>query len=224
LLSDAKQTQAIPSPKTRTGWLYPDSTKTDALKLWLVTGNLKQVAASMNIPYDTLKVWRGSKWWNELSQEIRTEGHLALSAKMQKIADKAMEVTLDRLENGEQVFDQKSGQTITKPVNMRDAHQVAVSFQDRALKLQNSPQDEAHQLAVHDRLAQLADAFSKMAGKTKRLEVIEATYTELPDAIHDQREAGLQEGGELGEDQETLQIGGSSPTNSSSETGGEDHR
>ena len=161
--------------------MYPDSTKTDALKLWMLTGNLKQTAASMNIPYDTLKVWKSSKWWAELAQDIRTEGHLALSAKMQKIADKAMEVTLDRLENGEQVLDQKSGEILTKPVNMRDAHQVAVSFQDRALKLQSSPQEEATQLAVHDRLAQLADAFTRMAGKTKKLEVIEATYKELPD-------------------------------------------
>jgi len=207
--------------------MYPDSTKTDALKLWLVTGNLKQVAASMNIPYDTLKVWRGSKWWNELSSEIRTEGHLQLSAKMQTIANKAMEVTLDRLENGEQVLDQKSGQILTKPVNMRDAHQVAVSFQDRALKLQSSPQEEAHQLAVHDRLAQLADAFSKMAGTKPRPEVIDGTFKDITpanpseagdqsqeedtspedevlDALHDEREEGLQEGGELGEDQETL--------------------
>jgi hypothetical protein len=132
----------------------------------------------MNIPYDTLSVWKGSKWWSELSQDIRTEGHLALSHKMQKIADKAMDVTLDRLENGDAVLDQKTGEIKHKPVSMRDAHQVAVSFQDRALKLQHNPQDEAHQATVSDRLAQLADAFSKMAGKTKKIEVLDVSFTE----------------------------------------------
>jgi hypothetical protein len=177
------------SPKERgDGWLYPDSTKTDALKLWMMTGSLPQVSASMNIPLGTLKGWRLSKWWNELASEIRTEGHLALSHKMQRIADKAMEATLDRLENGEPVVIQKTGEIINKPVSMRDAHQVAVSFQDRALRLANSPQDEAHQLAVHDRLVQLAEAFSKMAGKAKPVEVVDVEYQdvtppEAPDAI-----------------------------------------
>jgi hypothetical protein len=214
----------MPSPKVRDGWHYPDSTKTDALKLWLITGNLRQVSASMNIPFDTLKTWRYSKWWAELSSEIRTEGHLALSAKMQKLADKAMELTLDRLENGEEVVVQKTGEVIRKGVSMRDAHQVAVSFQDRALKLQNSPQEEAAQLAVHDRLAQLADAFSKMAGKTRKVEVLDVTYKDVTDAVHDQREEGLQEGGELGEDQEAIPVEGSNPEDSSPEAGGEGDR
>jgi hypothetical protein len=180
MLSDDPKTSKLPSPSSRgvrSGW-YPDSVKQDALKLWLVTGNLSQVSTSMNIPYDTLKVWRHSKWWAELSQEIRTEGHLALSAKMQKIADKAMTETLDRLENGEPVVIQKTGEIVNKPVSMRDAHQVAVSFQDRALKLQNSPSDEAAQLAVHDRLTQLAEAFAKMAGTQKKKEVIDVAFTE----------------------------------------------
>jgi hypothetical protein len=180
LLSDSSRTRQISSPKKRNtgaGW-YPDSVKTDALKLWLICGNMRQVSASMNIPYDTLSVWKGSKWWSELSQDIRTEGHLALSHKMQKIADKAMDVTLDRLENGDAVLDQKTGEIKHKPVSMRDAHQVAVSFQDRALKLQHNPQDEAHQATVSDRLAQLADAFSKMAGKTKKIEVLDVSFTE----------------------------------------------
>jgi hypothetical protein len=194
----------MPSPKTREGWHYPDSTKQDALKLWLVTGNLRQVSNSMNIPFETLRTWRYSKWWAELASEIKTEGHLALSAKMMKIADKALEETMDRLENGDPVVIQKTGEMVQKPIAARDALLIATSLQDRALKLQNSPQEEAAQLAVHDRLAQLADAFSKMAGKTKRVEVLDVTYKEVPDAIHDQREAGLQEGGELGEDQEAL--------------------
>ncbi len=239
MLSDSRQHQKMPSPATRgDGWHYPDSTKLDALKLWLVTGNLRQVSSSMNIPYETLKTWRYSKWWKEMSLEIRTEGHLQLSAKMQKIADKAMEVTLDRLENGDTHRDPRTGEMYQKPVNMRDAHQAAVSFQDRALKLQNSPAEEANQLAVHDRLAQLADAFAKMAGKTKRLEVLDVSFTEheevqpqeagdqsqeadaqaraeVLDAIHDEGQEGLQEGGELGEDQGQTSLEGPGSANSS---------
>jgi hypothetical protein len=209
----------MPSPKVREGWHYPDTTKQDALKLWLVTGNLRQVAVSMHIPYDTLKTWRHSKWWSELASEIRTEGHLALSAKMLKIADKALQETMDRLENGDPVVVQKTGEIVNKPVAMRDALLVATSLQDRALKLQNSPQEEAAQMAVHDRLAQLADAFSKMAGKTKRVEVLDV---EFKDAIPEEREEGLQAGSSVGEDQEAFEAEGSDSADSGPETGGED--
>jgi hypothetical protein len=167
----------------------------------MVTGNLKQVAASMNIPYDTLKVWKASKWWREMALDIKTEGHLALSHRMQKIADKAMEATLDRLENGDYVHDQRTGEIVRKPVSMRDAHQAAVSFQDRALKLQDSPDQEASQLAVHDRLAQLADAFSKMAGKTRKLDVIDVEPKEICYAEEDgtgAEETGSEEGSDRG--------------------------
>lgn len=243
MLSDSSRTRQISSPKQRNtgaGW-YPDSVKTDALKLYLICGNMRQVSASMNIPYDTLSVWKASKWWQDLSQDIRTEGHLALSHKMQKIADKAMDVTMDRLQNGDAVLDQKTGEMKLKPVSMRDAHQVAVSFQDRALKLQHNPQDEAHQATVQDRLAQLADAFSKMAGKTKKIEVIDVSFQEhapvqpeevgyqpeeadaYPEevtgveyALSDQREEGLQEGGRLGEDSQ----GGPTPEGQGNEDSG----
>ena len=248
MLSDSSRTRQISSPKKRNtgaGW-YPDSVKTDALKLWLICGNMRQVSASMNIPYDTLSVWKGSKWWSELSQDIRTEGHLALSHKMQKIADKAMDVTLDRLEHGDAVLDQKTGEIKHKPVSMRDAHQVAVSFQDRALKLQHNPQDEAHQATVSDRLAQLADAFSKMAGKTKKIEVLDVSFTEheesqpaqigdfsqeadaqtgpeIVDALPDQREEGLQAGGPVGEGEEASTPEGQGDEDSGTPDSGEDN-
>ncbi len=142
---------------------YTDQQKANALKLWLINGNLREVSLSMSIPYDTLKGWKASKWWHEMSEDIRTEGHIALSHKMQQVANKAIEVTMDRLEGGDVVLS-PTGELLRKPVNMRDAHQVAVSFQDRALKLQSGSQTDANP-AVVDRLAQLADAFSKMITK-----------------------------------------------------------
>lgn len=182
MLSDSPIQQKLPSPLGRTGTWYPDSTKSDALKLWLVCGNLKQVSASMNIPYDTLRTWRASKWWNEMAMEVRTEGHLALSHKMQKLADKAMEVTLDRLENGDSVIDNRTGELRLKPVSMRDAHQVAVSFQDRAIKLTAGPGDQAAQVQIGDRLAAIAEAFAKMVKLPKQHEVIDVPFKDVTEA------------------------------------------
>ena len=162
---------------------YPESVKLNALKLWLITGNLREVAASMNIKYDTLKTWKSSKWWVEMSEDIRTEGHIALSHKMQQVATKAIEVTMDRLENGDHVLSPTGG-ILRKPVAMRDAHQVAISFQDRALKLETGNQTE-HNPAVVDRLQSIADAFAKMIKPPKQLDVIDVEYKESEEGSTD---------------------------------------
>lgn len=195
---------------------YPEETKHNAVKLWLVTGNLSQVASSMNIPYYTVKEWKGTKWWNDLAEDIRTEGHLALSLKMRKVADKAIEATLDRLENGDHVVSPTGG-LIRKPVAMRDAHQVAISFQDRALKLE-SGQNEIAAVAVVDRLQAIADAFSKMA-KPKKLDVVDVEYTEH--AVPEEWEEGLQEGAGVGTQGASPEAEGSCEEDSGPEVGGE---
>ena len=135
----------------------------------------------MNIKYDTLKTWKSSKWWVEMSEDIRTEGHIALSHKMQQVATKAIEVTMDRLENGDHVLSPTGG-ILRKPVAMRDAHQVAISFQDRALKLETGNQTE-HNPAVVDRLQSIADAFAKMIKPPKQLDVIDVEYKESEESI-----------------------------------------
>jgi hypothetical protein len=140
-----------------------------------VVGNLPTVAASLGIPFDTVKTWRYSRWWNELVNELRTENAIKLSNRLKKIAEKALDVTLDRLENGDWIYDQKTGEMKRKPVVMRDAMNVAAGLLDRQAKLDDKPQDEAAKQQIQDRLTALADAFAKMANKTRVLEVTDVT-------------------------------------------------
>jgi methionyl-tRNA formyltransferase len=139
----------------------------------LIVGNIPVVAASLNIPLPTLKQWRYSKWWDEICQELRTEKTLQLSNKLKTIAEKALDITLDRLENGDWIYDQKTGELRRKPVVMRDAMQVANSYLDKHIKLDEKPAQEKAQQQVQDRLLALAEAFTKMANKTKKIEVID---------------------------------------------------
>jgi hypothetical protein len=62
-----------------------------------------------------------------------------------------------------------------KPVVMRDAMNVAAGLLDRQAKLDDKPQDEAAKQQIQDRLTALADAFAKMANKTRVLEVTDVT-------------------------------------------------
>lgn len=175
MLSD--KLKHIKSPKKRTKkdvdqW-YSDAQKLDAVKLWLLSGNLHAVAAALEMPYPTVRNWRYSKWWDELATEIKAESTIKLSNKLKTIAEKALEVTLDRLENGDYIYDQKTGDIRRKPVVMRDAMQVANGFLDRGLELEDKPKQEKAQQQIQERLLSLADAFAAMAKKTRKVEVID---------------------------------------------------
>lgn len=197
------------------GKWYGDSNKLEAVKMYLATGNLTLVGASLDIPLSTLKLWKGSEWWNNLVKDLKTEDTIQLSQRLRKIAAKAMDVTMDRLENGDYFFNQKTGVLERKPVAMRDAHLVAIGHTDRALLLEKKPQDEESNEKTQDRLLQLAEAFAKFANKAHRIEVI--------DAIPKEREEGLQAGSSVGEDQEAITFDGSCEEACSPEGSGEDH-
>ena len=158
---------------------YPENTKIDAVKLWLVTGNLTTTAAALKIPYDTVKTWRYSKWWEDLSLEVKAEGRLELSAKLKKIAEKALGETLDRLENGDFRLS-PTGEVQRIPVPASVASKIATDFIDKAESLDNSPQEQ-NQQSVNDRLKALAEAFTKFSGKVRRIEVEDVeTIQSLP--------------------------------------------
>jgi hypothetical protein len=190
MLSDSKLKQKVPSPKKRNNVpsaYHTDSTKVEALKLWMVTGNLKAVSAAMNISYKTLQVWRYSDWWAEMVADIKNEGQIQLSNRLKNIATKAMDVTLDRLENGDWIYDQKTGEMRRKPVAMRDAHRVAESFVDRAVRIDAKPIDEVVEQKVTDRLISLAETFAKFSQRKR--EAIDAVQVESTAEIPVFREA-----------------------------------
>lgn len=152
---------------------YTDREKLEAAKLYLITGNQATTAASLGIHKNTFNIWVNSQWFKELCAQIKSEGTIQLTNKLRTIASKALDVTMDRLENGEYIYDQKTGNMIRKPVQARDAHKIAVDFLEQSNKQEATLVREVTNDAVSGRLNQLAEAFSAMAGKTTRVEQIE---------------------------------------------------
>lgn len=181
MLSDTKL-KDVKSPKRRpigaVKKYWSDQQKLESVQLWLLSGNLRNVSASLGIPYKTLQEWRYSNWWGEVVSDIKSEGHIQLSNKLKVIAEKALDVTLDRLDNGDFYYDQKTGELRRKPVQLKDAHVVATNLLDRAIKLQETPMDEVEKHKVNDTLSALAAAFEQFAKKTRKVEVIDAIYSE----------------------------------------------
>ena len=178
MLSDKKKER--PSPKARSiakkGYAYSDSQKLEAVKLWLVTGNLVTTAAALNIPTVTVKSWRYSDWWDELVKDIKAENSIVLSNRLKHIVDKSHDLLMDRLEKGDYIYDQKKGELIRKPLVARDINIIAKDSLDRHLLLEKKPMQEEVNIKIQERLAQLGEAFEKLAKNKRPIEVIDVIY------------------------------------------------
>jgi transposase-like protein len=194
-LSDDPMYKKVPSKKSWTK-LYTDQEKLEAVKLYLITGNNSATAAALGMNRDTLMGWRQTQWWKDLTKEVKEQTNIALSAKLRKIADKALEQVQDRLENGEFIYDQKKGELIRKPVSIAEARKATTDCLDKAMKIETVQEGVATDQAITNRLEMLATAFQQFAKKATKVEVIDV---EVTDAVHDQRKEGLQEGGRLGQ-------------------------
>src|ERR1700744_354238 len=172
MLSDSEKNRFAPTPRRRKdGELgfrrhYSDSQKIEAVTTFLMVGSLTMVAAMLKINLNTLKLWKKSEWWKEIEQELRVQEDLQLSKRLQKIVTKSLDVIEDRLESGDFVYDQKSGEMWRKPVNLRDAERVMMDLSDkrevlidRHLANESVPQDK-----IETTLKNLADKFAEIAG------------------------------------------------------------
>lgn len=151
---------------------FSDSQKLEAVQCWLITGNLKQTAAALSIPYDTVKVWRYSNWWKELVDEIKSENSIKLTNRLKTIAAKALDVTEDRLENGDFIYDQKLGQMVRKPVGAAVSHRIAADLITQADKLEHRPEQLIAEQKTQEALNKLQATFEDFVkNRNKSIEV-----------------------------------------------------
>lgn len=149
---------------------WTEKTKNEVIHTYLVTGNLALTARIMDVPEETIRYWRKQDWWDDSVREIRHSGKVELSSKMKKIVEASIAVIEDRIVNGDFVFDQKTGAVIRKPVNLKDAHKVAIDMVDRQGALEQEADggvssNESKNIASS--LEKLAEAFKTFAEKNQ---------------------------------------------------------
>lgn len=180
---------------------WPFAKKLEVVTQYLVLGNMTLVAAITKVPLSTIRKWKLDPSWREIEAEIRGTQNIQLDKKLTDIAEKSLDATLDRVENGDFIYDQKSGEIRRKPVALRDVHRVAVDIlTKRELIRGNATQrTENNQISIADQLKSLALEMAKWSTSPKK-KVIE--LEEVEDAIYEEQETGLQAGTGVGTHQE----------------------
>lgn len=169
----------IPHAKNAT---WPIEKKIEAVTTWLALGSLKQTAAVIGVSHGIVKNWKLTPWWKDLQDEIIASRRVVQANKLSKIVDKSLDVIDDRLENGDFVYNSKSGEIHRKPVALRDATTAANALMQRAAIIEKLNRDEQvaeTTVTIQEQLANLALEFAKFNKRdNSKAETIEFKETE----------------------------------------------
>ena len=168
--------------------------------------------------------WKASDWWRDAVTKVQEEDNVQLDAKLSKVLEKSLDAVNDRIENGDYIYNMKTGKLNRVPAKLKDVHRVTSDLIDRRHLLRKQPQIQESIQNTEQRLLKLAEAFAQFVGKPKEEKVVNEVYEgdfatlppeyteaiqrsaeEKTDAIHDQRQEGLQEGGRMGSDSQDSQ-------------------
>ena len=149
------------------GW-WKESKRIEVVTLYLSTGSPSETSRISGVPLKTVESWMGKDWWKELIAKIRSEEDQALDAKLSKSMDRALTELMDRLENGEYIYDQKTGKVKRMPAKLRDLNIAFNNILDKRQLIRKQPTKIVEQQTTAVALQQLAESFAKFVNKTEK--------------------------------------------------------
>lgn len=143
---------------------WSDKQRYQAVTLYKLTGNMSAVGRTLGIPLNTLFVWRKSKWWGQYEDDLLAEKKALTHGALEKLAQKAAEITQDRLENGDWVY--INGELRRKPVNALTANKILQDSLERQVTLEehyDTQKKQENELQLQERLKLVMDSMISFA-------------------------------------------------------------
>lgn len=163
---------------------YTWEKKIEVATKYMALGNMRLVGELCKVDYRTLMNWKKEKWWTELLNEIKKTRQTETSTKLSKIVDKSLEVIADRLEHGDFILNNKTGNIDRKPVSLRDANSVAKDLLGTQIKMEElTSKIETRQESVQEQLKLLATEFAKWSKGLSKQNAQTINFKEVANAI-----------------------------------------
>lgn len=164
-----------------------------AVEKFMLLGNLRLVSEQTGIAYAVLQMFKKEPWWAEAVEQIRAQRAVHKNNKIEKIIELGLDVVEDRLENGDFILNNKTGQIIRKPVSAKEAGNITTGLIQRQTAIEElAKKHNTEQHTVQETLVLVAKEFAKLSNKIKKEQAQDLDYKELSDAIHEERKEGLQ--------------------------------
>ena len=148
---------------------WSEKKKMEAVTTYIATGTLPLTSAATGVPSSTLRVWKRAQWWKEAIGELQYEDNIEISAKLSKLLEKSLAAVEDRLDNGEHMYDPRTGKIKRIPPKLRDVHKITNDIVDKKQQLlkmhteKESGKQKDEKAITADHLIQLANAFAQFA-------------------------------------------------------------
>lgn len=137
--------------------------KTDACALYCVYGDVDQVAEMTGIPPKVIRDWKEEPWWAEIQRKVFVEQNEKLAGRINGVLDKSLEHLVDRLDNGDFLWDVRKSKLVRKPVDTKVLANVFNTLVTRRQLIRGEPTSISAAVGVDDRLKMLAAQFEKFA-------------------------------------------------------------
>ena len=147
--------------KGEIGFTYPESKRVEVVTTYLTLGSAPLTAAVTVVSLPTIQHWKLTDWWKDMVRDIMDSENIEMSAKLKRIVDKSIDVALDRIENGDHIFNPRTGEVMRVPIKVREALKAVDTMIDKRQILQEKPTKIVEQRTVDDRLNKLAEEFAR---------------------------------------------------------------
>lgn len=175
------------------GERYSWDKKQEVCEKMLALNNVRLVAELTNVTTQTIQNWKKTEWWQDLVNEIKSTEKVQLDNKLKQLINKSLDVVEDRLENGEIVMNNKTGELVRKPVVLRDTARVASDLISKRLAIEKDSQEiQLKKDSMKETLVMLATEFARWNTQQNKRKPTE----DIEDAVYAEWETGLQEGSE----------------------------
>ena len=171
--------------KAGQGGMWKESKRIEVVTTYLSTGNYAETSRLCGVPLPTLEQWKKADWWKDIEKSIRASEETQLDAKLTKIIDRTLEKLVDSIENGEHIYDQRTGKIKRMPAKMRDLNNAFNTILDKRQLIRKQPTKIIEQTSTATQLQQLADSFAKFVQK-KVDELPEVEYIENETVIQNE--------------------------------------
>ena len=165
--------------KPHEGGHWSEKKQLEVVTTYLALGNLSEASRICNVPYETCKKWKQADWWDKLITDIQSGEGQRSDNKMTKVIDKALDLILTRMDEGDYQYDQKTGRLVKVPLKARDLERVASGLFDKRQLIRKQPTNiKQSDLSQTERLMQIAEQFSQFIGKKVVEEKVVNEYIE----------------------------------------------
>jgi len=151
--------------------------KTDACALYCVYGDIDQVSEMTGIDPKFIRQWKDEPWWSEIQKKVFIEQNEKLASRRSGVLDRSLDHLVDRLDNGDYLWDVRKSKLVRKPVDTKVLSNLFNNLVTRRQLIRGEPTSITTQVAVDDRLKLLAAQFEKFANAKEVEGVIDGNET-----------------------------------------------